>query len=91
MKLFPMQGSNSWATLIGTPVHLQFHLSSGTVHKCKSLELQVMSPSNIRIGEKAELCGFNHGMVIGPRWTGLSISETAGLLGLGHNIQVLHL
>ncbi len=33
------------------------------------------------MGKKGDLSGFERGMVVGARWTGLSISETADLLG----------
>ncbi len=34
------------------------------------------------MGKKRDLSDFEHGMVVGVRWAGLSISETADLLGL---------
>ena len=36
---------------------------------------------SIRMGKKGDLSDFECGMVVGARWAGLSISETADLLG----------
>ena len=33
------------------------------------------------MGKKGDLSDFEHGLVVGDRWAGLSISETADLLG----------
>jgi len=33
------------------------------------------------MGKKGDLNGFERGMVVGAKWAGLSISETADLLG----------
>ena len=38
----------------------------------------------IRIGKKGDLSDFECGMVVGARQAGLSISETADLLGFSH-------
>ena len=35
----------------------------------------------IRIRKKGDLSDFKRGMVVGSRWAGVSISETADLLG----------
>ncbi len=39
---------------------------------------------SIRTGKKGDLSDFERGMVVGDRRTGLSISETADLLGFSH-------
>ncbi len=36
------------------------------------------------MGKKEDLSDFEHGMVVGARRAGLSISETADLLGFSH-------
>ncbi len=36
------------------------------------------------MGKKGDLSDFEHGMVVGARRAGLSISETADLLGFSH-------
>lgn len=36
------------------------------------------------MGKKGDLSDFQHGMVVGARWTGLSVSETVDLLGFSH-------
>ncbi len=36
------------------------------------------------MGKKGDLSDFEHGMVVGARWAGLSISKTADLLGFSH-------
>ncbi len=36
------------------------------------------------MGKKGDLSDFERGMVVGPRWADLSISETADLLGFSH-------
>ncbi len=33
------------------------------------------------MGKKGDLSDFEHGMVVGARWAGLNISQTADLLG----------
>ncbi len=33
------------------------------------------------MGKKGDSSDFEHGMVVGPRWAGLSISKTADLRG----------
>ena len=38
------------------------------------------------MGKKGDLSDFECGMVVGARWAGLSISETADLLGFSHTI-----
>ncbi len=37
------------------------------------------------MGKKEDLSDFERGMVVGARRTGLSISQTADLLGFSHN------
>ena len=44
-------------------------------------EAQVLFRPNIRMGKKCDLSDFEHRMVVGGRQDGLSISETADLLG----------
>lgn len=34
--------------------------------------------------KKCDLSHFEHGMIVGARWAGLNISETADLLGLSY-------
>ncbi len=36
---------------------------------------------SIGMGKKGDLKNFEHGIVVGNRWAGLSISQTADLLG----------
>lgn len=43
-----------------------------------------MFRSNIRMGEKCDLCVFYNGKVVGARWFELSVSETADLLEISH-------
>ncbi len=42
-----------------------------------------LKPS-LRMGKKGNLSDFECVMVVGARWTGRSISETADLLGFSH-------
>ncbi len=46
-------------------------------------DLLQFKPS-IRMGKKEDLSDFEHGMVVGARRAGLSISKTADLLGFAH-------
>ena len=39
---------------------------------------------NVRMGNKCDLSDFDHGMIVGAKQNGLSISETADLLGFSH-------
>ncbi len=41
------------------------------------------------MGKKEDLSDFECGMVVGTRWTGLSISKTADLLGWGLHRMVI--
>ncbi len=51
--------------------------------RCGEDDLLEFKPS-IRTGKKGDLCDFERGMVVGARWTGLSISKTFDLLGFFH-------
>lgn len=44
-------------------------------------EFHLMLTSYTRMGKKGDLSDFEHDMVVGARWAGMSISETADLLG----------
>ena len=55
--------------------------SNAQNHADIGLELQLMFTSTIRMGKKCDLSNFDCGMIIGARQGGLSISETADLLG----------
>ena len=44
-------------------------------------EVQLFSDQMSRIGKNGDLRDFDHGMIVGARQGGLSISETADLLG----------
>lgn len=47
---------------------------------------------NIRLGQKSDLCDFDHGMVPHARQAALSILESPDLLGFSHTTaQRLHL
>ena len=39
---------------------------------------------NVRMEKKCDLSDFDHGMIVGARQGGLSITETADLLGFSH-------
>jgi len=39
---------------------------------------------NVRMGKKGDLRNFERGMVVGTRGAGLSISQSAQLLGFSH-------
>jgi len=43
------------------------------------------SKLNVRMGKKGDSSNFEHGMVVGARRAGLSISQSAQLLGFTHN------
>ena len=45
-------------------------------------KLHLMFRSNIRMGEKCDFNYFDHGMTVGSRRAGLSISEVADLLAI---------
>ena len=45
---------------------------------------ELMFTSNIRMGEKFDLSGFDCGTIVGARWAGWNISETTDLLGFSH-------
>ena len=49
-------------------------------------QLQAMFTSTIRIEKKCDVCDFAHGMIVGARQGGLSVSITADLLKLSHTI-----
>jgi len=53
-----------------------------------SIHLGVWSNSklNVRMGKKGDLCNFDCGMVVGARRAGLSISQSAQLLGFSLKI-----
>ncbi len=51
--------------------------------RCGEDDLLKFKPS-IRMGKKGDLRDFERGMVVGVRRTGLSISQTADLLGFSH-------
>ncbi len=80
------------ATLLGTPVQL-FGWSANNVaatqcisaHRHGQDDLLKFKPS-IRMGKKGDLSDFECGMVVGARRAGLSISETADLLGFSRTI-----
>jgi hypothetical protein len=38
------------------------------------------------MGKTKDLCGFERGMIVGARRTGLSVSRTVALLGILHSI-----
>ena len=46
-------------------------------------EVQLFFRPNVRMGKKSD---FDHGMIVGARQGGLSISETADLLGFSYTI-----
>ena len=47
------------------------------------VDLLKFKPS-IRMGKKGDLSDFEHGMVVGAKRAGPSISETADILGFSH-------
>lgn len=47
-------------------------------------ECQVPVTSNNRMKNKCDICDFTHGIVVGTRWSGLSISETVDLPGFSY-------
>ncbi len=49
--------------------------------RCGEDDLLKFKPS-IRMRKKGDLSDFEHGMVVGAKWPGMSISKTADLLGL---------
>ncbi len=51
--------------------------------RCGEDDLLKFKPS-VRTGKKGDLSDFERGMVVGVRRTGLSISQTADLLGFSH-------
>ncbi len=51
--------------------------------RCGEDDLLKFKPS-IRTGKKGDLSDYERGMIVGSRWAGLSISETADLLGFSH-------
>jgi len=42
------------------------------------------SKLNVRMGKKGDLSNFKRGMIVGARRAGLSISQSAQLLGFSH-------
>lgn len=81
--------THSHSTLIGASVYLLIYSANlGAAAQCinASQELQLMSTSIIRIDRRSDLCGFNHGIVVGSRWADLSSSETASHLGVSYCI-----
>ena len=47
-------------------------------------EVQLFLRPNVRIGKKCDLSDFGRGMIVSAREGGLSISETADLMGFSH-------
>ncbi len=81
-------------SLLGTPVQLlgntgcwsANHMAAAQciyASRCGEDDLLKFKPS-IRTGKKGDLSDFERGMVVGVRRAGLSISQTADLLGFSH-------
>ena len=51
------------------------------MHLGMQMWLRQPAEPSIRMGKKGDLSDFEHGMVVGARPAGLSISETVDLLG----------
>ena len=64
-------------TLLGRPVHL--HANANISTKC--MRFSCFQDLKCLKGEKCDLSDFDHGIIFGTRKGGLSISETADLLG----------
>jgi len=66
---------------LGTPVKFFKHMAVASMH------LGVLSNSkpNVRMGKKGD---FEHSMMVGARWAGLSISQYAQLLGFSRTTIV---
>ncbi len=56
---------------------------AATTSRCGEDDLLKFKPST-RMGKKGYLSYFEHGMVVGARRAGPSISKTADLLGFSH-------
>ena len=56
------------------------------MHKSMQIgqEVQLFFRPNVRMGKKCDLSDFDRGMIVAARQGGLSISETADLLGFSH-------